>query len=184
MPYTPKESMDALKYFYRDRGADLWGPFGFYDAFNVKQNWYADSYLAIDQGPIICMIENHRSGLLWEKFMANPEIGPALTAIGFVDDPFAINDPGYDSNMVSFSCYPNPADEETILFVECKNEVKMDITIVNPSGQKVRSLYSGLVCHPGIHRIITGLEGIPQGLYFIYLSNDQHILAIDKLIKQ
>ncbi|MBP6976766.1 MAG: T9SS type A sorting domain-containing protein [Lentimicrobiaceae bacterium] len=184
MPYTPQESMAALKHFYRDRGADLWGPFGFYDAFNVQQNWYADSYLAIDQGPIICMIENHRSGLLWDKFMKNPEIAPALESIGFVNDPYSINGPGYDPDMISFSCSPNPAHEETILTVECKKEEKIDITIVSLTGQKVRSLHAGRVCPPGIHRIRTGLEGIPSGLYFIYLSKDQHIIAIDKLIKQ
>ena len=87
MPYTPSESMEALKHFYRDHGASLWGEYGFFDAFNLEEDWYADSYLAIDQGPIINMIENFRSGLLWDHFMLNEEIAPALTAIGFVEDP-------------------------------------------------------------------------------------------------
>ncbi|HRZ20727.1 MAG TPA: glucoamylase family protein, partial [Bacteroidales bacterium] len=133
MPYTPKESMDALKYFYRDRGADLWGPFGFYDAFNVQQNWYADSYLAFDQGPIICMIENHRSGLLWEKFMANPEIGPALTAIGFVDDPFAIDEQDFHTEI---SVHPNPF--ASFIHLESKTELKR-ISVHNSTGQVVLS---------------------------------------------
>ncbi|TAE57547.1 MAG: hypothetical protein EAZ89_03845, partial [Bacteroidetes bacterium] len=68
MPYVQGESMAALRHFYRDRGARLWGPMGFYDAFNPGLDWYADSYLAIDQGPIICMIENARTGLLWDRF--------------------------------------------------------------------------------------------------------------------
>lgn len=92
MPYTPQESLGALKHFYREHGPDLWGEYGFYDAFNLKQDWFADSYLAIDQGPIINMIENHRSGLLWSNFMANPEISPALTAAGFVEDPVSTKD--------------------------------------------------------------------------------------------
>lgn len=87
MPYTPEVSIAALKHFYRDHGPQLWGEFGFYDAFNTKEDWFADSYLAIDQGPIINMIENYRTGLLWENFMANEEIAPALDAIGFVPDP-------------------------------------------------------------------------------------------------
>ena len=49
-------------------------------------NWYAPSYLAIDEGPIIIMIENYRTQLLWNNFMANPEIQPMLDAIGFVPD--------------------------------------------------------------------------------------------------
>jgi len=80
IPYTPSESMDALKYFYRELGDRLWGPMGFYDAYNLEENWFADSYLAIDQGPIIGMIENHRTELLWDNFMQNPEIEPALDA--------------------------------------------------------------------------------------------------------
>jgi hypothetical protein len=82
-PYTPKESMDALKFFYYGLGDRIWGPFGFYDAFNVTESWYADSYLAIDQGPILLMIENHRTGLLWRNFMKNLEVKKGLTTLGF-----------------------------------------------------------------------------------------------------
>jgi hypothetical protein len=83
MPYVPAESLATLKHLYRTYGHKIWGPFGFYDSFNVQQDWYSDTYLAIDQGPILIMIENHRTALLWEKFMANPEIIPALRAIGW-----------------------------------------------------------------------------------------------------
>src|SRR5690606_21985475 len=65
-PYTPEKSMIALKFFYYSLGEKIWGEYGFHDAFNVTESWYADSYLAIDQGPIILMIENHRTGLLWD----------------------------------------------------------------------------------------------------------------------
>lgn len=83
MPYTPVESMDALKFFYYTMGDRLWGSYGFYDAFNVTEGWVANSYLAIDQGPIIVMIENHRSGLLWNLFMSAPEVQAGLTKLGF-----------------------------------------------------------------------------------------------------
>lgn len=82
-PYTPEESMDALKFFYYTLGNKLWGPYGFYDAFNITEGWYASSYLAIDQGPIIVMIENYRTGLLWNLFMSAPEIQTGLTKLGF-----------------------------------------------------------------------------------------------------
>lgn len=85
-PYTPEYSMDALRYFYFVEGEKLWGPYGFYDAFNPSKNWYADSYLAIDQGPIVGMIQNHRTGLLWRNFMLNTEIKIGLEKIGFVED--------------------------------------------------------------------------------------------------
>lgn len=82
-PYTPDESMQALKFFYYTLGDKLWGQYGFYDAFNITENWYANSYLAIDQGPIIIMIENHRTGLLWDLFMSAPEVQNGLTKLGF-----------------------------------------------------------------------------------------------------
>jgi hypothetical protein len=63
-PYTPDKSMQALKHFYNDLGDKIWSQYGFVDAFNESKNWVADSHLAIDQGPIIVMIENYR-GLLW-----------------------------------------------------------------------------------------------------------------------
>ncbi|MFV8226138.1 glucoamylase family protein [Christiangramia aquimixticola] len=82
-PYTPKESMAALRYFYEEKGNKLWGPYGFYDAFSEEYNWYADGYLAIDQGPIIGMIENYRTGLLWELFMNIPEVRSGLDKLNF-----------------------------------------------------------------------------------------------------
>jgi hypothetical protein len=83
MPYTPQESMQAMKFFYYKLGDKLWGEYGFYDAFNPTAGWYASSTLAIDQGPIVVMMENHRTGLLWDLFMSSPEVATAATQLGF-----------------------------------------------------------------------------------------------------
>jgi hypothetical protein len=82
-PYTPVESMKALKFFYYTIGDKIWGQYGFYDAFNLTSGWFANSYIAIDQGPIICMIENYRTGLLWDLFMSDPEVRVGLDKLGF-----------------------------------------------------------------------------------------------------
>jgi len=82
-PYTPEYSMKALKHFYYDLGDKIWSEYGFTDAFNETQNWYAKSHLAIDQGPIVAMIENYRSGLLWNLFMSCPEIKEGLKKLSF-----------------------------------------------------------------------------------------------------
>lgn len=82
-PYTPEYSMKALKHFYYDLGDKIWSEYGFVDAFNETKNWYADSHLAIDQGPIVAMIENYRSGLLWKLFMGCPEIQIGLRKLDF-----------------------------------------------------------------------------------------------------
>ena len=88
-PYTPEYSMQALKHFYYDLGDKIWSEYGFIDAFNETQNWYAKSHLAIDQGPIIVMIENYRTGLLWKLFMSCPEIQNGLKKLGFTSSPIS-----------------------------------------------------------------------------------------------
>lgn len=73
-PYTPEHSMDALKNYYRNYGHFLWGEYGFRDAFNLSEDWCANIYMGLNQAPIVVMIENYRSGLVWNSFMRNPEI--------------------------------------------------------------------------------------------------------------
>jgi len=82
-PYTPEYSMQALKHFYYKLGDQIWSEYGFVDAFNESKNWVAKSHLAIDQGPIIVMIENYRSGLLWKLFMSCPEVKNGLKKLSF-----------------------------------------------------------------------------------------------------
>jgi hypothetical protein len=83
LPYTPTESMNALRFFYYKLGDKIWGQYGFVDAFNLTNVWYDFDYLAIDQGPEIVMIENYRSGLLWNLFMSCPEIKRGMKNLGF-----------------------------------------------------------------------------------------------------
>ncbi|SMO63514.1 glucoamylase family protein [Fodinibius sediminis] len=82
-PYTPEYSMEVLKNLYYNYNDETLGPYGFYDAMSVEENWYPRKYLAIDQGPIVAMIENHRSGLLWDLFMSAPEVQKGLKKLGF-----------------------------------------------------------------------------------------------------
>lgn len=82
-PYTPEYSMLVLKHFYFDLGDKIWGEYGFVDSFSETKNWYAKNYLAIDQGPIIVMIENYRTGLLWKLFMSCPEVKNGLKKLEF-----------------------------------------------------------------------------------------------------
>ncbi|MBO9591458.1 MAG: Ig-like domain-containing protein [Niabella sp.] len=87
-PYTPKESMAALYFYYYVLGDKLWKPYGFTDAFSLdvlKNNgaWFDDAFLAIDQGPVVVMIENYRTKLLWNLFMSAPEVRSGLTKLGF-----------------------------------------------------------------------------------------------------
>ncbi|MBX2915030.1 MAG: beta-glucosidase [Cyclobacteriaceae bacterium] len=82
-PYTPDQSMAAMKHFYFELGDKIMGDYGFYDAFSEQENWYPTRYLAIDQGPAVVMMENHRTGLLWNLFMSCPEVQSGLNELGF-----------------------------------------------------------------------------------------------------
>jgi hypothetical protein len=83
LPFTPAESMEAIRFFYYKLGDKIWKNHGFVDAFNLSKGWFATSYLAIDQGPIIGMIENHRSGQLWSLLMADADVKNGLDKLGF-----------------------------------------------------------------------------------------------------
>jgi hypothetical protein len=94
-PYTPEASMLALKHYYRDLGDRAWGIYGPRDAFNLDQDWFAQIYMGLNQGPITVMVENYRTGLLWRLFMSNPEIAPMLDRIGLLPN---ITGDGLDRN--------------------------------------------------------------------------------------
>jgi hypothetical protein len=82
-PYLPGEALDTLRHLLTAHGERIWTRWGFTDAFCEARGWYADSFLAIDQGPLIVMIENHRSALLWRLFMSVPEVRAGLARLGF-----------------------------------------------------------------------------------------------------
>ena len=83
MPFTPTESTEAMNFFYYKMGDKLWKEYGFVDAFHIGETWIANSFLAIDQGPIVVMIENHRTALLWEQFTSCPELKSGMKKLGF-----------------------------------------------------------------------------------------------------
>jgi hypothetical protein len=140
-PYTPEESMGALKNFYRTYGKKLWGVYGFRDAFNIREDWFASSYLAIDQGPIIVMIENHRTQLLWNLFMSNPEIQPMLDSIGFTADLTSINENEIiPAEFILEGNYPNPFNPSTTIVFQLPANQKVQISIYNIMGEKIREL--------------------------------------------
>ena len=173
MPYTPEESLAALKHFYREHGDRLWGPMGFYDAFNLTENWFASSYLAIDQGPIICMIENHRTQLLWENFMRNPEIDGALDAIGFEPDSTLVST-NPDLRQPQLKMFPNPSSD--ILSVECPADPEIKVEIRNVFGSVV--LEQKFWNSAGAHQL--SIAHLLSGVYFLSVERSDGQLDVKK----
>ena len=182
--YTPDKSLNALKYFYREKGDRTWGRFGFYDAYNEDRNWYADSYLAIDQGPIVVMIENYRSGLLWDLFMSSPEIGPALDAIGFVRDSMATAVASVPSFLARApKLFPNPAAEHTTLSVDLYQATTLTVDLIDAQGRLVSRLLAPTDFARGAQSIPLHLWPRPlAGLYYLRLTNGETTLSLPLLI--
>ncbi|MFH0735600.1 MAG: glucoamylase family protein [bacterium] len=182
-PYTPDKSMAALKGFYNTYGNKIWGIYGFTDAFNVTQNWYASSYIAIDQGPIIAMVENYRSGLLWNYFMSNPEILPMLNAIGFVPDTTTsvYDDINIPSDFEILGNYPNPFNPSTTIVYTIPTTGKVNIEIYDVLGNVVNTLFNGLA-DAGKNEIIwngynSNNQKISSGVYIYRITFNNIILS-------
>ncbi|MEM7368237.1 MAG: glucoamylase family protein [Bacteroidota bacterium] len=170
MPYSPLPSMGALKHFYRELGDRLWGEMGFYDAFNLEEDWFANSYLAIDQGPIIIMLENHRTALLWELFMATPEIQPALSAIGFVSDNTSVE--GVEERGIEVEIYPNPAPERIMIELRVSEQQLLSIEVFTLQGKLVQKIQENMNVPPGTHQIPIGTAELGPGLYMLQLNTE------------
>jgi hypothetical protein len=180
MPYTPEAGIKALKHFYRQLGYKTWGIYGFYDAFNQKRNWYATSYLAIDQGPIIAMIENYRSGMIWDSFMKNPEIQPALTSMGFVSDPNGIIE-GNNNQLNNISITPNPSDGLFTLQFNSLITGIIKIKVKNATGQFL--LEKEYQCtSTGTHKVSFDMLKQPKGIYFVELVQKSETVIVKLLL--
>jgi hypothetical protein len=172
MPYTPVQSLAALKYFYRTQGAKLFGLMGFYDAYNPHRNWVADSYLAIDQGPIIDMIENYRTGLLWKYFMQSPEIKPALNAIGFTSDAVVtgINEV---ENYTEIKVFPNPAKSKCYLEIDLPSGNRLSLHLFDIQGRHIKKVFENKSYQIGKQMIEVNVNEIPPGQYILKLSGNK-----------
>jgi hypothetical protein len=183
MPYTPQQSLSALKYFYRTQGSKLWGDFGFKDAFNLTYSrvnlygeWFSNGYLAIDQGPIICMIENYRTGLLWKYFMQNNDVKNGLNKIPFFTDPNDINEDTFiDSDFKLIGNYPNPFNGETKIEFYVSKPVDFTIRIFDMLGQNLKTLNARNISE-GLNSIVwNGRDDfgnlLASGTYFYIFFN-------------
>jgi len=185
MPYAPQECLAALRYFYRVQGERLWNSYGFYDAFNLNQNWFATSYLAIDQGPIIAMIENQRTGLLWQLFMKNPEIAPALQVLGFQSDSSPSEEAFIAKNGFDALLFPNPIPANggllNLEFSMLKKQ-KMTAQIFDGQGRVVQILFKDREMVAGVFQEKYQLQHLPTGVLLVEINNGTGGNRVQKLL--
>lgn len=175
-PYTPHESMKALKYFYRERGSELFGKYGFYDAFNDNLGWVKEAYLGIDQGPIIVMIENYRTGLLWKNVMKDADVKSGLIKLGF---DFSTMVTGLKS-AETVNLFPNPA--QAFFEIELTPAFQNQTLFI-----EIYSLEGKLMCRTSLFsntaKIRMDCTGLENGLYVVEITNSRES-AKSKLIIQ
>lgn len=179
MPYTPEESMKALKYFYRERGSELFGKYGPYDAFNDSRDWIKESYIGIDQGPIVIMIENHRSGLLWNNVMKDSDVQEGLDKLGF--EYTIVTGKQEKNELGSFKLYPNPANDRVTVWVpnSIQNET-FEMKVFDMSGKLIQQ--EPIDCFAG--SCVIDCSAFQDGLYLIQLINGKEYLQSKLLIQK
>ncbi|MFD1755062.1 glucoamylase family protein [Rufibacter sediminis] len=142
-PYTPFYAMQVLRNLYGGLKTQLIGAYGPYDAYNKQRNWVGRDYLAIDQGPIVAMIENYRSGLLWGLFTKLPEIQAGLTKAG-------ISKPTYETGFYlaipevrtgQYDLLKHPDADAYGIGVAVKEAGTMTLTLEKPDGTVMETLW-------------------------------------------
>ena len=166
--FTPDLSREALRTFYARYYSTLWGPYGLKDAYNVAQSWTASDYLGIDQGPILLMIENDRTGAIWDSFMGHPDVRTGLLRAGF--DPPAVaaeGDPEADALALGLPS-PNPASGRVVLPYTVPASGPARLSVHDARGREVAVLLDAEAV-AGSGRTEWDATGAAAGLYLVRL---------------
>jgi hypothetical protein len=171
--YTPYYSLQVMHQLYEKMKDKTWGEYGFYDAFNVSRNWYSNQYLAIDQGPEICMIENYRSGLLWNLFMKIPEIKNALNSIniteGRYETGFYLSVPNVKTGKVDLTKHP---DKECYLIdIYLESAGIYTLTLKKSDGSIVETIWNK-ISQPSGKLVVEFGNNVQSGFYTLNLENE------------
>jgi hypothetical protein len=165
IPFAPEIVIPVIENLWNNYKSVLWGPYGFRDAFNLSVNpdWYGADVLGIDQGPITIMIENYRTGKVWNRFMQNPEIVAGLQLAGFnavvgVEDPRPAKATGY------LEVAPNPIVSRSTIRYQLERATRVRLTVYDVSGREVARLVDG-VQEAGSHEAILDGATLRSGVY-------------------
>jgi len=179
MPYTPEESMKALKYFYRERGGDLFGIYGPYDAFNDERDWVQEAYIGIDQGPIVVMLENHRTGLLWNTVMKDADLRAGLDKLDFeYEVSTGTEEIGVRKEM---KIYPNPASQKMMISIPGADFSQFVVLrIYSLDGKQI--LERNII--PTGTESVVDISSLNSGMYLIQLISGENHFQTKLLIQK
>ena len=173
LPFAPEVVIPAIHALWNNYRPQLWTQYGFRDAFNLNVNWWGPDVIGIDQGPIIIMIENYRTGKVWQTFMKNPYIQNALMKIGFAA---VVSVEEKRPLPLSFSLkqnFPNPFNPTTTIQFSLPHQSHVKLEILDLLGRHVATLVHGIK-EAGFHTVQWTAGTFPSGVYFYRLQAAHH----------
>jgi len=171
IPFAPEVVIPAIHKMWNTYRPQLWMKYGFRDAFNLNVNWWDTDVIGIDQGPIIIMIENYRTGKVWDRFMKNADVQRGLKAAGFT----AVTSTATGSEEVPSSVqlnqnYPNPFNPvTTISFVLPQgHDTPVTLRVYDLLGKSVATLVDTPMS-AGVHNVTFDAAAVSAGMYIYRL---------------
>ena len=171
LPFAPEICLPTLHHFYDAYRSQLWGSYGFRDAFNLQRGWWATDVIGIDQGPIALMIENYRSGKVWKTFMKNADIRRGLERAGFRPTGTKVETaPAVQPQQLQLrQNYPNPFNGTTLMEYELPRSGRVTLVLFDLTGRVVRQLVD-TTQSAGVPRMLLSADRLASGLYFFRLT--------------
>jgi len=178
--YAPEIVLPALRHLKNTYGSKLYGNYGFRDAYNIDRNWFDADYLGIDQGPILLMIENFRSELVWRTVRQDPIIQRGLQHTGFTGgwlDSLTVSvetPPEGIRDFVLHQNYPNPFNASTRITFELKQHSQVRLEVFDMIGRHVKTLVNDLK-NAGEYSVTFHAHNFPSGIYWYRLTADRSV---------
>lgn len=166
IPFTPQESLAAMRYMYDTYRAQLWMKYGFRDAFNLNANWWGPDVIGIDEGPIVLMIENYRTGKVWQRFMQNADVQRGLEKAGFTRVNAVAEPP--TTSPAAFQLmqnFPNPFNPTSTIRFSLPQREHVVLTLFDLAGREVQQLLAREL-PAGEHTVTFNARGLASGIYF------------------
>ncbi|MDM7914397.1 MAG: glucoamylase family protein, partial [Candidatus Eisenbacteria bacterium] len=168
IPFTPDESLAVLQNLYDNYRAMLWGPYGFRDAFNLDRGWWDTDYIGIDQGPIVLMIENYRTGAVWERIERNGDVQWGLHLAGFDVATGVAGATAASPRLLLHPASPNPLTSDSELAFELPAPGRAVLTLVDVTGRECATLLDASL-PAGSHVARIDPSRLPSGIYYARL---------------
>ena len=168
--FAPEETREALRTFYRKYRPRLWGEYGLLDAYNIRENWFGDDFLGIDQGPIVLMIENLRTERIWDAFMMNEDVQHGLERAGFEETVVDVED-GREPLELALDAFPNPFARRASIRFSTPASGAVRLAVYDLLGRRVAMLADGVVA-AGAHPVEWNTDGLASGVYVLRLEFD------------